>query len=137
MWLINYLATSCDERHIYPKNIHYLASLLRQPAKDLIVKKQMLFIWPTLIAHPNTLFLIHPHCKHKKTMHGSYTLLKITTLKKRKNKTVSHLPICVLIMKSFLLSMLYISEFGLEPELYLKVLFKTLFKLSILVFSYL
>lgn len=56
---------------------------LWQPAKDLIVEKQMLFIRPTLIAHPNTLCLIHPHCKHK-TMHASYALLKITTLKKWK-----------------------------------------------------
>lgn len=36
-----YMATSYYERHIYPKNIQYLVSLLKLPAKDLIVKKQM------------------------------------------------------------------------------------------------
>lgn len=75
------------------------------------------------------LCLIHPHCKHK-TMHASRTL-KITTLKKEKNKTAPHTPnMC--------------SNNDLLPSMCIALLFRvwagtrTLIKIfSILVFSYL
>lgn len=117
---------SCDERHIYSKNTQYLASLLRPPTKDLIVKRNAVYLTH---AHcpPNTLFLIQFHCSHT-TMQESYPLLKVTTLR-RKKKIVSYLPRYVLTIKPFFCFQCIASLFTVWIGT------RILFKIHVLVFS--
>lgn len=94
---------SCDERHIYSKNTQYLASLLRPPTKDLIVKRNAVYLTH---AHcpPNTLFLIQFHCSHT-TMQESYPLLKVTTLRRKKKNSFISSQVCSDNKAFFLFSM--------------------------------
>lgn len=88
-------------RDIYPKNIQYLASLLRLPAKDLNVKR-------------DAVYSTHTHCTLHLVSHSLplqlqddtsiLPILKNNHLKKKRKKVVSCLPRCVPTVKLVLLS---------------------------------